>query len=221
MSQDSQLQGLSSDMDRALASARFGALAIIVLACVSLAIIGYWLNRAHNEFTATLTPETGANYAIDRVKTALPNITPQLKEKAIEAAPKLMDLAEERLNKLPDMLADQLVEQSKTELDKVMPKVEEELLKSLKTALDNSKSARKPGESDEAFLKGTIEALGTTYETESIKLVDSIQTRYATTGADLLGYLEFLADNKGLTRKQSLQRQALVNYLTLAARAKK
>lgn len=215
-----QLSQFSGELDKALGRARTGAIAMLVLSVGSLGLIGFWLNKAHEQFTTTLTPEYGANYAVAEVQKVVPTYVPELRQRLIEHAPALLDRAEARLNQIPDEFADSLIKQTGDELEKLMPQVETELHKSLSLALSKARDARGPGVSDEAHIKAIIDDLGDTYAAESIKLIDDLRARYTKRGADVLAYLDYLAENKGLDRKESLQRQALVTFLTIASRAK-
>lgn len=220
MANDSQqLNELSKDMDRALSGARTGGILVILLSIVSISIIGYWLNYAHQKFIG-ITPEFAVNYGVSQIQTAIPTLTPRLTQQAIDAAPKIFDDAEARLNQIPDQFSDMLMTRTSEELDKLLPQLEEELYKSLKAALAKAEAERAPGVNDEAQIKGLIQALADTYAEESVKLVTELRQRYTKTGGDVLAYLEFLATNKGLDREQELQRQALVTFLTIASRAK-
>lgn len=219
MANDStQLSELSRDMDRALGGARTGGILVILLSVVSIGIIGYWLNHAHREFIK-VTPEFAVNYGVAQVQTAIPTLTPRLTQQAIDAAPGIFDDAEERLGQIPDQFATMLMTRTSEELDKLLPQVEEELYESLKVALAKAEAQRGPGVTDEAQIKALITVLADTYAQESINLVAELKSRYTRTGGDVLAYLEFLADNKGLDKEQELQRQALVTFLTIAARA--
>jgi exonuclease VII large subunit len=212
---------LSSEMDRSLAGARTGAILTLVLTVVSLGLMGFWLKYAHDEFVGKYgTPEFAMDQLVVTASTQLKEYTPELKKQVLDYAPTALDYAEQRLQEIPDRFADDLMSRTKQELDTLTPKLEEELYKSLKTALADARAQRKPNVSDETYIKQTVDALANTYEGESIKLIDDLRGKYTKGGADVLAYLEFLADNKGLDHKQSLQRQALTTFLTIASRAK-
>lgn len=212
---------LSSEMDRALAGAKTGAILTILLTVISTGLVGFYLKYAHDEFVNKYgTPEFAMDQLVATAQTQLKEYTPDLKKQVLNFAPQALDFAEQRLTEIPDEFADRLMSQTRQELDKLMPRVEEELYKSLKTGLDQARAERGASVSDEAYLKQTIEALGLTYENESVKLIDDLRSRYTKGGADILAYLDFLAENKGLDHKQSLQRQALTTFLTIASRTK-
>lgn len=224
MSQDAnnqvQLRQLSGEMDKALNGARISAILVTVLAVASIGLISFWLNKAHKQFMVDLSPEFGAEYATARITDALPTLTPELKKRAIDYAPQALDQAEAKLMAIPDEFADSLTKRADEELTKLAPVVEEELLKSLRVALGKAKDSRKPGETDEQQIKGLIDAMAATYAAESVKLIDELRSRYTAKGADVLAYLDYLAENKGLDKRESLQRQALVTFLTIASRAR-
>ncbi|MFN4241604.1 MAG: hypothetical protein ACK4PI_00035 [Tepidisphaerales bacterium] len=219
MSNNTDLMDLKREMDRALAGARTGAVLVVLVSIVSIAIIGYWLNYAHQRLTE-VTPEFAVNAGVAKFQEALPTLVPQLSRQAIDAAPKVMDDVEARLMAIPDDFADMLVRRSGEELDRVLPEVEKELLASLRAALDKAAADRAPGVTDEAQVKAVVEVLVDTYAEETRNLVQELRQRYTATGGDVLAYLEFLADNRGLNREQMLQRQALVTFLTIASRAR-
>lgn len=225
MSQDAnntvQLRQLSGEMDKALRGARTSAILVILLSIASTAVIAWWLNYAHHQFVEGATPEVGANYMVGKVQDALPTLTPQLKQRVIDYAPKALDFAEAQLSAIPDQFSDMMMKRTNEELTKLTPQVEDELTKSLQVALTKAKDTRKPGQTDEQQIKYMIDSLASTYADESIKLVDELRSKYTAQGADVLAYLEFLAENKGLDKKQSLQRQALVTFLTIADRARR
>lgn len=216
---NNQLAGLNADLDKAIANARTTTLGIIFLSVVSIGVVGYWLNKAKSDIVAFDAP-TIANYGVATVQQALPELTPQFTQRAVEFAPELFDRAERELMAMPDKFADDLLTRAGSELDKITPELENELYASLKTALGSATASRKPGETDEQQVKSVIDTLATAYETESTKLIDTLHARYLKSGLDVLAYLEFLADNKGLDRRQELERQSLVTFLTIAARTK-
>jgi hypothetical protein len=224
MSQDSnqlgQLLQLSGDLDRAVSRARFTTFLVVVFSVVSLGLAGYFLKNVHDRAVTEITPERLSLAAVGEIRDRMPDITARLRERAIADAPRVVDEAERQLLDIPDQFADSLIKRTDEELTKLSPRIEEELYKSLQSALTNARDARKPGESDEQQIKQLIETLVSTYETESLKLIDTIRTRYTKTGGDVLGYLEFLADARDLDRRQLLERQALVTFLTIAHRAR-
>lgn len=219
MSNNSELMELKREMDRALASARVGTVLVVLVSVVSIAVIGYWLNYAHTRFSE-VTPEFAVNAGVAKFQEALPTLVPQLSKQAIDAAPKVLDEVEARLTAIPDEFADMLVRRTGEELDRLLPEVERELLASLRAALDRAAAERAPGVDDEAQVKAVLQVLVDTYAEGTRDLVRELRQRYTATGGDILAYLEFLADNRGLNREQMLQRQALVTFLTIASRAK-
>lgn len=219
MSNSNQLAELQRDMNRALAGARTGAVLVILLSIVSISIIGYWLNYAHKQFS-DVTPEFAVNAGVAKFQEALPTLVPQLSRQAIDAAPRIMDDTEARLMAIPDQFADTLIQRTGEELDRLLPEVERELLASLRAALAQAAAQRNPGVDDEAQVKAVIQVLVASYSDGTKDLVRTLRQRYTATGGDILAYLEFLAENRGLNREQELQRQALVTFLTIASRAR-
>jgi hypothetical protein len=216
-----QLNTLAAEMDAALRSARTGLTLVILLAIASSGICGGYLIYAHNKFTETATPENGVNVAVAYVQRALPEYGPKLAQAARDAAPKVLDSVEAQLEAIPARLSKELQDRSTAEVSKLMPQAEEEMYKSLKAALAEAKANRPSGASDDAYATAVIDHLATTYGDESLKLLGDVQAKYGETSGDLIKYLQRLADDKGLTRKESLQRQALVTFLTIASRTQK
>lgn len=210
---------LNEDLDKALAKTKMSTTLVIVLAIFSVCAIGFWLNYAHNKF-AEVDPQFVARVGVGKVKESLPELEPKIKQQLIDYAPQLMKTGEEYLNQMPDKFADQIVDRTKAEMDKVVPQITDEIYKSLKTALDQAKTARPSGMSDDDYAKFIGEQLASKYAEESIKLIDEMKTKYAGPSGDVLAHLERLANNKGLTKRESLERQALVTFLTIASRAK-
>jgi hypothetical protein len=194
---------------------------VAALAVVSCGLCAYYLDYARQEFTQEyVTPEFVADQVVARVAVSVPELTPRLTRQAIEYAPRAIEVAEEKLNEMPDQFARAMMEGTAKELDAMMPGVEQELYQSLKAALADARSHRKPGETDEQHVKSVMDALGHVYEEESSKLIKETYAQYRATGRDVVAQLNRLAENKELTRKEELQRQSLVTFLTIASRAK-
>jgi hypothetical protein len=190
-----------------------------VLAIFSVCAIGFWLNYAHNRFVE-VDPQFVATVGIGKVKESIPELEPKIKQQLVDAAPKLMETGEKYLTEMPDKFADQMIERTKAEMDKALPQLEDELVKSLKDALNQIKADRPSGMADGDFAKLVADQLAAKYATESMELIDELKTKYTGPSSDVMAHLERLADNKGLTKRESLERQALVTFLTIASRAK-
>lgn len=210
---------LNEDLDHALAKAKMSTTFVIVLSIISMCAVGFWLNYAHDRFSE-VDPKFVATVGVSKVKEALPDLEPKIKQQLIDAAPNLMKSGEEYVNGMPDKFANQMVDRTKAEMDKAVPQLQDELVKAMKSALEKVKTERPAGMSDADFAKFVSEQLATKYADESMQLIDEMKTKYTGTSGDVLAHLEKLASNKGLTKRESLERQALVTFLTIASRSK-
>lgn len=218
---NTQLDALAADMDKALRSARTGMTLTIILALASSALIGFWLVKANGQFLESATPETGIRYAASTIRESVPQYKDQLVKYATDSAPEVLNKLEAQVNEIPDQLADQLGKRTTDEISKIMPDAEKKMTDVLRAALKEQEEKRDKNITDEVFAKAVVDVLATTYGDESLKLLDDTHAQYSSTSKDLITYLQRLADDKGLTKQEQLQRQALVTFLTIAHRTQK
>lgn len=209
-----ELQALDREIEQAVTSTRRRNAISAILSVASIGLIGFWLYHAHTRFAA-VDPNFAADYAQAQLTDYMPQAGADLEGSLKTYAPQLVADLGDRLRNVPDRFADELESRMKAELDAAAPQMEEELYKSLHTALDDAKSHAKGGDDVERF-KSTLDALADTYRDESIKLTDQLRAEYAKNGSDLLAYIQFLAENKNLDRRQELHREILQSFLVVA-----
>lgn len=210
---------LVAKLDLAIAAARTRVLVGLTLAIVSLGVVGFYLRYAYAEFTS-VTPEFLSNYAAGELVLALPKAEPEIRKRVIDFAPAALDHAQAKLLEVPDHFADELLARLSTEAERFRRTAETELVGAIRTGLLRLQDELPEGTSDAERLTEVVEALAELYATETSRLLDRVHERYGLAGGDALAYLEFLAEGRGLDAKQSLQREALVTFLTMASRAK-
>lgn len=209
-----ELQALNQEIEKAITSTRRRNAITTFLCVASVGLIGAWLYHAHVRFAA-VDPNFAADYAQAQLTQYMPQASADLEGSLKSYAPQLVADLGTRLQTVPDRFADELETRMKSELDAASPQIEEGLYKSLHTALARAKDNAKGGNDLERF-KSTLDALADTYRDESIKLTDRLREEYAKNGSDLLAYIKFLAENKGLDRRQELHRDMLQSFLVVA-----
>jgi hypothetical protein len=209
-----ELQALEHEIEQAVTSTRRRNAASVVLCLASVVLTGGWLYYAHTRFAA-VDPNFAADYAQAQITQYMPQAGEDLEVSLKAYAPQFVEDLGGRLGTVPDRFADELDSRMKAELDAAAPQIEDGLYKSLHAALEQDGSKAKGTDDVERF-KSTLDALADTYRDESIKLVDQLQAEYAKNGSDLLAYIQRLADNKDLNRREELHRDMLQSFLAVA-----
>jgi hypothetical protein len=218
MSNASELQALRNDIDHAISSSRRKNAISLILCVVSVGLIAYWLYYAHTKFAA-VDPNFAADYAQSQLTDYMPQAGTDLEASLKSYAPQFISQVESRLQVLPDRFADELKTRTQSQLDAAAPQIQDELYKSLKAGLDQAKANVKPGAKgadDSARFQSMLDALADTYRDESIKLVDQVHSKYTANGSDIVAYIQVLANNKNLDRREQLHRDMLQNFLVIA-----
>lgn len=212
-------QTFTQTLDRAISAAKARVLTGAVLSAVSLGLVGYYLSYAHRELTS-VTPEFLGNYATGEVLAALPTAVPEIRARLIGYAPTALDQAEARLMEVPDRFADELLTRLRAESERFTATAEEELVAAIRTGLVRMADELPEGKTDEQRLRALADGLAELYAAETSALIDRLHGIYTQLGGDVLAYLEHLARGEQLDAREALQREALVTFLTMAARAK-
>lgn len=209
----------SRQLDKAIASAKTRLFLGTAVMVASIGLVSYYLSDAKRQFVET-TPEFVANYAAGVAMERLPQTGTDVKARLIAYAPDAIATIEGRIEKLPGRFADEIKVRAEKEMKTFGPELETELTKTLREALRSAAASGVAGKGDEAGIKAFVDSLVTVYGQQANGLIDSVHAKYRQSGGDALAYLEFLAEGKDLDERQTLQRQALVAFLTTAARTR-
>jgi hypothetical protein len=211
---NTHLKALENDIEQAIRSTRRRNAVTVLLALISVGLIGYWLYYAHTKFSA-VDPDFAADYAQAQLTDYLPQAGADLEVSLKSYAPQFIGEAENRLNAIPDRFADEMESEMKTQTEAAAPQIEDELSKSIKTAIEQASTSAK-GSDDVARFKSMLDALSIVYRDESMHLVDQVHDMYAKQGSDILAYIQLLSANKNLDRRQQLHREMLQSFLLVA-----
>lgn len=209
-----------ADLDAAITSAKRKNVTSFILSLVIVGGLGYWLFGAYKQITS-FDAATAVQFASGELQAALPEAGRTIEQQLIAAGPTVATQLENRLMKLPDQFADDLVKYTDEELARITPQVEEDLYQALKSALAhaqlNSQLNLPPGTTDEQKFTALIDVLADVYAARSAALVTEVRTKYATSSADLYTYLDFIATGQQLDRRQQFHRDMIETFLALAA----
>ena len=214
-----RLDALSAHLERSVRSARRRNVITLVLAIISLALIGYYLFVAHREFTKW-DAEVVADYGQARLIDALPGAAQDLKKSLREQAPNVIDAGEQELRQMPDRLVETLQREVEQRLAERAPEAEERLYQTLLASIDEAdkqvSAAAGEKRDDEERFKAMLDVLVHAYGTETSKLLENVHERYKTGATDIIGYLDLLAEGEQLTPQQESQRTMIRTFLILA-----
>lgn len=205
-----------ADLDAAITSAKRKNLTSFVLSLVIVGGLGYWLFGAYKQITS-FDATTAVQFASGELQAALPEAGRTIEQQLIAAGPDVATRLENRLMKLPDQFADDLIKYTDEELTRLTPQVEEDLYQALKSALAQAQLNLPPGTTDEQRFTALIDTLADVYATRSAALVTDVRTKYSTSSADLYTYLDFIATGQQLDRRQQFHRDMIETFLALAA----
>jgi hypothetical protein len=214
-----RLDALDETLDRAVRAARRRNVIALVLAIISLCLIAYYLRYAHREF-ASWDAERVTQYGQAQLVSQMPDAAQELKQSLRQQAPSVIDAGEQRLRELPDRFAETLQKSLEQQLAVRSPEAEEQLYQAMKAGLAEAdahvKDAGGPAASDEERFKTLLDTLAHLYGTQTLKFLDELHGRFQTRSADLIGYLDLLAEGQQLTAQQQSQRTMIRNFLVLA-----
>jgi hypothetical protein len=190
----------------------------LVIAVVSVLLIGYWLAYAHTRFTSEVNPELVAALGQNYVEQYLPSAADELEKSMKDKAPQVIQDGADRLTALPVRLDDQFKANARKVIEDKMPEVQERLYQSLKAGLADATAQVKksPGEDDAARFRNLADALAAIYRTEALKFTDETYTQYSKGAGDVVNGLEMLAEDKNLNAQQKTQRNLVRDFLILA-----
>lgn len=216
-----RLESLDATLDRAVRAVRRRNLITLVLAILSLCLITYYLWVAHRAFTSW-DADRVAMYGQSQLEAQMPDAAEELKRSLRQQAPSVIDTGEQRLRELPDRFSETLEKTVDQQLAAKAPDAEERLYQVLRAGLVEAEkhvdAAGGASGDDEQRFRTMLDSLAQLYGTETLKLLDQLHGSYKTGSADVLGYLDMLAEGQHLTPQQQSQRTMIRNFLILARR---
>lgn len=213
-----RLDIVQAKLDKAVRAARARNAFALILALISLVLIGYWLYVAYREFTSFGAEEV-TRYGQSQLVEQMPAAATELKRSLREQAPSVISSGEQRLREMPDKFAWTLQEQLGKQLKERSPEAEERLYTALHDGIaEADKHLQEAGGqgNDEAKFKAMLDVLAHVYGTETSKLIDQLHGNFKDGSADLVAHLDRLAEGKDLTAQEQSQRTMIRNFLILA-----
>ena len=213
-----KLDALDASVASVVKSSRIRNFFTLVIAVVSVLMIGYWLAYAHTRFSSEVNPELAADLGQKYLEEYIPSAAAQLEASMKENAPSVVAEGEKRLRALPVRLDEQFRADAKQAIETRMPDVQERLYQSLKAGLTDATAQVKksPGEDDAARFRNLAESLSVLYRTEALKFTDDTYAQYTKGANDVTSGLNMLAEGKNLTPQQMTQRNLVRDFLILA-----
>lgn len=181
-----------------------------------LVIIGsfFYLGYAYSRYGNEVTPDLVAINAQNVFQGQLPGAREQLETNLKNNAPQYVDKMIDQLQTLPRTYAEQLNQQTAVAMDSAMPQVSEELYAAMKNALNEAKEKKADG-TDEQRFQATLAAMGQVYADETVKFVDQAHNTYADQSVEFTTYLNHLASDANLDRREQLHKEMFQNILLL------
>ena len=214
-----RLEALQAQLDRAVRAARARNAIVLILGVIVLGLLGFYLWYANREFTGW-DADRVADYGQSQLVESMPAAATELKRSLREQAPQVIANGEQRLRELPDQFAAKLRRDLGKQLTERAPAAEEQLYEALKAGLaEADKHVAEVGGAtmdDEAKFKALLDTLAVVYGTETAKFADRLHGSYKDGSADVIGYLDMLAEGKNLDEQQQSQRTMIRNFLVLA-----
>jgi hypothetical protein len=213
-----RLDALDASVASVLKSSRIRNFFTLVIAVVSVLLIGYWLAYAHLRITNELNPDLVANVGQAYLENYIPSASANLESTLKANAPAAIDEGERRLRAIPARLDDQFRAKARQAIDAKMPEVQERLYQSMKGGLvDATAQVKKtPGDDDAARFRNLADALAVLYRGEAMKFTDEVYASYTKASGDIINGLNMLAEDKNLTAQQKTQRNLVRDFLILA-----
>ncbi len=180
--------------------------------CICIFLVGY-LGYAYHRFGGEVTPALVASNAQASFETYIPQASRELEDQLKSNAPRFVNGTFDEVKTLPSQLSDELNKQSAEKIDSAMPAVEDQLSHALEASLGTSEK-NQTGSDKERF-QGTLTALGNVYGTDTIKFVNDAHRTYASQAVEFINYLDRLASDQKLDRRDQLHRDMFLTIFTL------
>src|SRR5258708_4964289 len=216
-----KLDALDASVASVVRGARVRNFFLVVIAVVSVMLIGFWLAYAHTRFSSEVNPDLVADLGQKYLEDYIPSAAAQLEMSLKENAPSVVAEGEKRLRALPVRLDDQFRADARREIEARMPEVQDRLYVTLKAGIADAQSQvrKSPGEDDAARFRNLAESLATLYRSETRNFADDTYARYTKSSGDILNGLNMLAEARNLTPQQKTQRNLIRDFLILAREA--
>jgi predicted negative regulator of RcsB-dependent stress response len=211
-----QVVQLRTTLDQAVAHAqRRNNVSLTIAAVVVLLILAY-LGFAYSKLSQ-VDAEMAASLAQVRLMEYIPQAGKQLEGKLIAEAPDHIRTLELNIRQAPKELANLLKEKADEQLKAQLPKIEDELYEAIKTGLKNANATLKETaqSTPEKRLDALTDQVALVYGQKVQEFSEKVYVRYSEHAGYAIDYLSILAENKDLTERQRLQRQALIYLLAI------
>lgn len=215
-----KLSSLKAELETTLARLRRRRNTMFVaLLAVTVFMVSY-LSFVYGRLAQVDAP-TVVELAARQIEPSLNGASTTLSETLKSEAPTLIHKLEVSLLALPEQLAQEGRTQLNQTIRESFPTIEEELYRTLSDLIASTKAkAIENGinPDDPAAFDQIVQTIAPTIHEEARKTVDEFYRKYTASAADLIGYLQQLADNRNLDQRQQYHRQIV--SLTLALMAK-
>lgn len=204
-----KVASLDAEMQRHLRSTRSRNHSVTFFSVITIVAVVIYLVYAYYRFGNEVTPDLVAYNLQGQFQQMLPDARQQLQENLKSNAPHYVDDALNQLQNVPMQFADRLHDEASAALDKDMTSVQDELYQAMKSALDNAAKQNPSGgaATDQQRMQSALDAVATTYGTETTRLVDQVHRDYAADATSFIDYLDHLAGNQGLDHRDQLYRR--------------
>ena len=215
-----QLELVEADLGKQATSARRRIIITRIVALALIVFMAAYLGYAYQQIGKLDTVIVGS--ATQHViEDNLPGLRRDLGRTLKERAPEFVDKLEKVSRDLPKKMEAELKKAVLNEIRKRTLTLEKDVGSGLQTLFEETRKQAGNKKLSEAEAMQRIDQAAAQCKTEAKQLIDKVHKDYVTKSTDIRVYLELLAGNKDLDKRQKIARDAFITLFALMAKMAK
>jgi hypothetical protein len=207
-----KLDRLDAHVSEVLAAARRRNRSTGVITVILVLASAIYFGVAYYKFS-DVNPKLAASVAQQQISSYMPQAETQLKQQLRDHEDAVLDAGEARFRALPEQLINFAEPRVTAAVEAAMPDVEQRMITAYQSQLESMTATTGPSADPEARFKEILGEL----DSASKQQIAATFADYEATSGDVITYLDMLANNQNLTKRESLQRETIASFLTLVA----